>query len=501
MTATAEEVEVTAVHAPGAEIVPRAGAAVQAEEYRPRILMQPDEAKAMDEQLRKCMLAVLREGIDYGTIPGAGDKKNLLKPGAEKLLQWFGFGFSNDEVKTERDDPDHPTGIADKARRVGVTYRCTVTKAMPDGREVVVATCEGYAGFDEDRYWISEDDAKSKAEKAERKWAAKDNREPKPAKWMYAAEYRAPWNTLVKMAQKRSLVGAAINATAASGLFTQDMEDAGPAEPDTPKFGDVAMAALRALDKPVLEAVGRWYRGQRWPDPRDWDAEQWCAALQAAGFFAGRQAAATPAAADEAPPAAADPAARDADAPQDTGSSGAPEAGSAAEAFDSAGPAEVAHAPRDASEPEVADEARTIRAGNAAAAQWERPWPDWAMEQAGQAAGEAACGKLWKESAAKARAGEITEADARRVQDALTARVDALRTAEMNKLLALLPEEDNWRAKAEELDGEESARAALAELGQLVTAGKVDVARANRISRAITARWPKARAAAQQDAA
>lgn len=290
----------TAVHAPGTEIATLAGAV---EEYRPRIVMKPDEAKALDEQLRECMRAILREGVDFGTIPGAGDKNNLLKPGAEKLLQWFGFGHETAEVKVERDDPDSPSGIADKVRRIGVTYRTEVTKTLPGGGKVVVSTCEGYAGYDEDRYFTTAEEARTKAESRERANAARYQRDVNPAKWQFAAEYRAPWNTLIKMAQKRSLVGAAILATSASGLFTQDMEDMGPQaapEPPGPKFGDVAMKFFKGLNQHVLEEVGRWYRGKGWPDPRNWDAEQWCMALQAAGFIAGQQHAAVSAAAAEA---------------------------------------------------------------------------------------------------------------------------------------------------------------------------------------------------------
>jgi hypothetical protein len=170
------------------------------EEYRPRIVMAPEDAKALDDQLRSCMLAVLRENVDYGLIPGAGDKKNLLKPGAEKLLQWFGFGSRSVEVKTERDDPEHPSGIADKAHRIGISYRTEVTKTLADGREVIVATCEGYAGFDEDRFFQTGEDAQAKARAKEEKWARIDKRSPNPNKWQYVTDdYRAPWNTIVKM--------------------------------------------------------------------------------------------------------------------------------------------------------------------------------------------------------------------------------------------------------------------------------------------------------------
>ena len=133
-------------------------------------------------------------------------------------------------------------------------------------------------------------------------------------------------------------------------------------------------------------------------------------------------------------------------------------------------------------------------AGSAGASQdqWSQSWPDWALDQAAKLPDEAAAGKLWQEAVEKAHSRDITGEDKKRIGDLIGARVDDLRKAEMNKLLALLPEGDDWRSKVEELSDEEGARAALVELGQLVTAKKLDMTRANRISRAIAVRFPKA---------
>jgi hypothetical protein len=282
-------------------------ASVAMEEYRPRIVMAPEEAKALAEQLQQCMRAILKEGVDYGPIPGGDpDKKNLHKPGAEKLLQWFGFGSESHLAEIERDDPDYPSGIADKARRIGVTYRTEVTKTVPGGGKVVVATCEGYAGYDEDRYYTSAEDAVAKAEAKERFWAQKDKRSPNPAKWQNAAEYRAPWNTLIKMSQKRSYVGAAIDATGAAGLFTQDMEDAAAAGPVIP-IADAARAAIEPLPQTAKEGLDGWYHALNWPDPGEWDARQWCLALVKAGQLSASQPAAQPASPVQAPAVAETP--------------------------------------------------------------------------------------------------------------------------------------------------------------------------------------------------
>lgn len=266
MTATKEE---TAPVMAG-EMVPYAAATV--EEYRPHIVMAPDEARALDTALRENMKAVLREDVDFGVIPGTGNKPTLLKPGAEKLLQWFGFGHTMEQVETER---------GAEGNWLGVTYRCTVTKAMPDGRVVTVGTCEGYAGYDEDRFYLTAEQATAK----ERANAERYHRSVKPEK---CVEYRAPRNSVVKMAQKRALVGAALQATSASTLFTQDVEDLPGSEPQPAAdpvqvISGIAGPLLKALPLETRTAFDRWFREQGWPGPKAWDAGQWCRALLEAG--------------------------------------------------------------------------------------------------------------------------------------------------------------------------------------------------------------------------
>ena len=271
------EVDASAVHAPGTDL-----AAYQApviEEYRPRLIMAAGEAAELDSQLRDMMRAVLVEGTDYGTVPGSS-KPSLWKPGAEKLLQWFGFGHEIEKAETERNGD---------GTRVGVTYRCTVFKEMGDGRKVTVATCEGYTGYDEDTFYTTEQDARRKAEAAERRWAAQYRRPVNPAKWEYATEYKAPWNSLIKIAQKRALVGAALQATSASTLFTQDLEDMRGRGDGTGALTEAGTAALRALPPDVRRALDQWRCRRGWPEAPQWDARLWCSALQMAGFLAAKR--------------------------------------------------------------------------------------------------------------------------------------------------------------------------------------------------------------------
>jgi hypothetical protein len=248
------------------EIVPYAQPGV-VEEYRPRIVMEAAEAKALDDQLRASMRAVLRPEVDYGKIPGS-NKDSLLKPGAEKLLQWFGFGHTLEQTEVERDSD---------GRWCGVTYRCTVSKGMPDGRSVTVATCDGYAGYDEDRFYVT-------AEQAAAKEQANATRYKRSVQQWKCVEYRAPRNSVIKMAQKRAMVGAALQATSASSLFTQDMEDmVDPAAAVPAALASAGRAAIAALPQAVGAELDAWYTTLNWPGPDTWDAERWCKALVKAG--------------------------------------------------------------------------------------------------------------------------------------------------------------------------------------------------------------------------
>lgn len=164
----------------------------------------PEQVRAEVAALSELMRAALIETQHYGTIPGT-PRPTLYKAGAEWLLKWAGYGHRLEPVEIERDD---------KGAKYGATYRCTVHLAgAPDA---VVATCDGYAGYDESR------------------WRA------------------SGWNTILKMAQKRALVGAALQACGASGIFTQDLDDADP----LPHERAVTQAEGRAVSAAIVEPKG-----------------------------------------------------------------------------------------------------------------------------------------------------------------------------------------------------------------------------------------------------
>ncbi len=117
---------------------------------------------------------------DYAVIPGT-KKPSLLKPGAEKLLLLFGLGFRFEIINQV---VDFMIG------EVSFLIRCVVyRKATNEAVGEYIAFCSNQ----------------------EKKYKNQN-----PADIV---------NTILKMSEKRALVGATISATGASDYFTQDLED------------------------------------------------------------------------------------------------------------------------------------------------------------------------------------------------------------------------------------------------------------------------------------
>src|SRR6185437_4114886 len=197
--------------------------------------MSVEMVLAQTKKIQELMQVALIDGEHYGAIPGTGQKKTLLKPGAEKLCLMFRFSpeYSHD---TEREPTGHLT----------VNSTCRLIHS-PSG--TLVATGSGMCSTHESKY------AYRKAQRlcpncGEPKiikskypnratgnidWyclACKQSWEPTDQAIVGQEQGRAAnadlpdqWNTVLKMADKRALVAAVLNGTAASDIFTQDLED------------------------------------------------------------------------------------------------------------------------------------------------------------------------------------------------------------------------------------------------------------------------------------
>jgi hypothetical protein len=212
------------------QIVPDAVPAVQAEAGE----LTVGELKKRLEIIHQAMADVMTSGIDYGKIPGT-NKPTLMKPGAEKLCVLFQFGGKPSSIiKTY--DGNHLT--------VDVEYELF---HIPTGR--AIGTGVGSCSTKESKYAYrkanrecprchSEAVFKSKNEPGYYCWAKKDG---------CGAKFQSPedialiesqqtgrkdntdladqYNTILKMAKKRAKIDATLDATGASAIFTQDVED------------------------------------------------------------------------------------------------------------------------------------------------------------------------------------------------------------------------------------------------------------------------------------
>lgn len=195
---------------------------------------------------------VMKSGEHYGTIPGCGDKPTLLKPGAEKL----GFTFRL-APEFEVIPIDWPGGHRE------YQIKCRL-RHIPTGTIVGegVGTCttmEGKYRYRWDNtgqevpagYWKTRDKdllggAFNTTRKIDGKWLIFQRIEhDNPADY---------FNTAEKMAKKRAHVDAILTATAASDIFTQDIEDMPEVIPGAKKdTADVKTEIKEPQRKPAAE--------------------------------------------------------------------------------------------------------------------------------------------------------------------------------------------------------------------------------------------------------
>lgn len=174
------------------------------------------QAAARYEQMVAFVRSILREGIDYGVIPGT-TQPTLLKPGAEKLCTFFGLSVEKPELVGCVEDWDKGFFY--------YRYRITLTR---DGK--IIASAEGSVNSKEKKYrlryiptWQATEEEKARALGTEER-TAKNGRKYT----VFVLENDDLYslvNTLQKMAQKRALIAATLIAVNASDYFTQDLED------------------------------------------------------------------------------------------------------------------------------------------------------------------------------------------------------------------------------------------------------------------------------------
>jgi hypothetical protein len=161
-------------------IVPFKKSSISTSSIVPEFAITLKEAKKRIDMLKKFVDEMLIPGVDYGIVQGI-NKPTLLKPGAEKLCDAFGFSKRVDVINRLQ---DWYRGIFHY--EVRVTLIC---------KRSGILEAEGIGCCNS-----------------------------KESAYKYESGYDVV-NTLIKMAKKRALIDAVLSATRSSDIFTQDVEE------------------------------------------------------------------------------------------------------------------------------------------------------------------------------------------------------------------------------------------------------------------------------------
>ena len=222
--------------------------------------LPPEQVKAQVQLIQRVMQAIMKKDEHYGSIPGT-NKPVLYKAGAEKLAMTFRLA-----PKYEITRYDLPNGhreyevichiysiISGKFLGSGTgncstlesKYRYRTGPVEPTGKQVPR------------KYWDlrkTNPEAAQKAiggpgysvKKRNGRWEIVRKGErvenPDPADC---------WNTVKKMAKKRAFVDAILTVTAASDIFTQDLEDEPP--PSSPPTSEPEPSAQEQTDSDKVQ--------------------------------------------------------------------------------------------------------------------------------------------------------------------------------------------------------------------------------------------------------
>lgn len=180
------------------------------------------EIKRQVNLIQQIMKDVMQEGQHYGVIPGCGKKACLLKPGAEKISLTF------------------------KLRPV-IGNGDIIIGNLPNGHKEYTVHCHilNYTGV-EMATGIGSCSTMEKKFRYRKNYTTQKQEENPDIADVY--------NTVLKMAKKRAYVDGILSATAASDIFTQDLEDMDMGYKQSPieaKRPNPAPAPQKPVEQPV----------------------------------------------------------------------------------------------------------------------------------------------------------------------------------------------------------------------------------------------------------
>jgi len=177
----------------------------------PAPALTPQEWADRRRHFNEWVNSQLKKDVDYGVIPKT-DKPTLLKPGAEKISQYYGCAPIPEISHREYDTA------------TGYLYVECLMRLVSLGTGEVLGVGVGCCSSFESKYryrneWWDNCGDPPAGEGWERTRGGKWRRRvPNP-------DLIDTWNTVIKIAKKRALVDAALTISAASERFTQDLDE------------------------------------------------------------------------------------------------------------------------------------------------------------------------------------------------------------------------------------------------------------------------------------
>lgn len=200
------------------------------------------EIRAQVNLIQEVMKAVMQDGTHFGTIPGT-DKPTLYKAGSEKILATFRIGC----------DPQvEDLSTLDQAR-----FRVRA-RGFHQGTGADLGWGVGEASSNEEKYrWrvavCQEEWDEAPLDRRRKKW--KKGRDEAYAVLQVRSEPADLANTVLKIAKKRAQIDMTLTVTAASDVFTQDIED-------LPEEGEKPRSAVTPPQKKTAAANGSTVTGK-----------------------------------------------------------------------------------------------------------------------------------------------------------------------------------------------------------------------------------------------
>jgi hypothetical protein len=198
-------------------------------------IMTIEQTKSQIKLVQEAMKSVMKVDTHYGKIPGCGDKDVLFKAGAEKLGMVFRLAPKFDVQVKDLPDNHREYSVTCRLHHIsddtfvgeGVglcstmeskyRYRNAALKCPFCEAEAIIKGREEYGGG-----WL----CFAKKGGCGKKFKDDDDRITKqPRGKVENPDIADVYNTVLKMAKKRAHVDAMLTATAASDIFTQDLED------------------------------------------------------------------------------------------------------------------------------------------------------------------------------------------------------------------------------------------------------------------------------------